>query len=163
MERLQTQHIIHTFGDDAALGLKRLRRPRRPTISLLSGVTFLLGIILGVLGCGLYANHWLESHPDFWHPEKVGVCASQVLQIGEALESYKMVKGEYPRSQYELVPNYLTELPTCPVAGRVTYRTSFYEDHCVVECCGTSHKDGGVAPNNPRYDVLQGLQIEKEW
>lgn len=140
----------------------------RPTISLLSVITFVLGLALGVTGT---TYHFVTSHRPIPAPwQSVAQCSGNLARIAMGLEAYKARYGAYPTSQYVIVPEYLVELPTCPATRRMTYRTSFGpelvadatqpDDYFLIECCGANHGAALVNPYNPRFDSLRGLVVE---
>jgi hypothetical protein len=143
-------------------------RPSRPTISLFAVLALLFGTALGAFGLFLY----LANNTEIGRPQNLARCSSHLSRIGTALEIYKKDHGDFPKSQYELVPDYLEQLPICPSAQRMTYRTSFgpelvpnteVPDYFLVECCGHNHKGAQVAPNSPSLDSLTGLKVVQEW
>ncbi|MCA9775796.1 MAG: DUF3352 domain-containing protein, partial [Candidatus Eremiobacteraeota bacterium] len=53
-------------------------------------------------------------------------CKSNLKNIGTGLEMYSTdYSGKYPKNLGLLTPNYLREIPECPVAGRDTYTESY--------------------------------------
>ncbi len=84
---------------------------------------------------------------------------------------------DYPQSVQELVPQYLTALPTCPAAGRETYSASYRATiglppemaaqvpdkkpetwpYYRLRCDGENHTNVGVEANYPQYDSVVGL------
>lgn len=87
-------------------------------------------------------------------------CCINLTQMSEAFSNYARVHhGAYPASQYELVPDYLAQLPTCPAARRLTHRTTFRPGgHFRIECTGRNHAALGVAANLPSWDTEPGLR-----
>ena len=139
----------------------------------MSLVILLLGVALGFCLCFKLQDRFFPAYLQSQHGSELAACASNAARIGLALQTYKQDNGAYPASQYELVPTYLMELPSCPAAGRLTYRTSFGEhtgfnltdnpDYFVVECCGTNHRSSYLAPNLPAFDNLGGLRMAHQW
>lgn len=135
-----------------------------------------LNLIIGLGGVALGLASGLLLHdrfPVFFETSqthaKVVECNARLLAIATAMETYRMKHERYPTSQHALVPDDLPELPHCPRAGRVTYRTSFTASRkdggrgYKIECCGTSHGDLFLAPNFPAYDSDRGLKLEWAW
>ena len=72
--------------------------------------------------------------------------------------------GYYPRSLSELVPKYLTVVPTCPMAGRDTYTDYVAEGkkNFSFSCVGNNHAKSytgfSTSSNNyPKYNGVEGL------
>jgi hypothetical protein len=70
--------------------------------------------------------------------------------------------GRYPTDLTRLLPNYLKIMPTCPTAGRVTYRAEFASepDAYTIVCGGHWHCGVSNSLNYPQYTSTQGL-LEK--
>lgn len=135
-------------------------RAKRPTISLLSLFTFFFGLLLGFAACLWLFQLSLKDFPKIGHGGDAGICASNLKEIGLALESYHRVHGVYPANQHQLTPQYLDALPLCPAVDHMTYRTTFYNDHeALVECCGDNHSWALIAPNFPALSTREGLKI----
>ncbi len=87
-------------------------------------------------------------------------CTVNMQWIGQALRQYYKVHGRLPGSLNELIPEYLSEIPACPSAGRDTYSMSYHiekdldETAAVLYCSGNQHGE----PEMPRYR----LRIFKE-
>jgi len=89
-------------------------------------------------------------------------CKSNMKNIGTALEMYATDHGgHYPESLSELMPDYLSTLPTCIAARKDTYSPSYHmktsPDSYEVYCSGENHRASGVARNYPRYTAEKGL------
>lgn len=136
----------------------------------------LLNLVIGLAGVAVGLTSGLALHdrfPVFFATSEMHAqvleCNARILAIATAMETHRMKYQRYPTSQYELVPEFLSELPQCPRAGRVTYRTSFTAARpdgsrgYKIECCGTSHSNLFLAPNFPAYDSIQGLRLEWAW
>lgn len=102
--------------------------------------------------------------PNFVKARARGVltaCKSNCKNIGTALEMYSSDNdGRYPTSLEKVVPGYLKTLPTCPSAGKVTYRNylSASEPDLYTFCCeGAHHRSSSTPPNYPQFTAVQGL------
>lgn len=149
-------------------------QPRsRPRISILHLLLLITGLFMG-LGLAwwnveLFVPDYLEGR----RMHGVSGCSANLTRIGMAIEAYSQEYGGLPRSQYDLVPNYLKELPTCPAAQRMSYRTAFgpYAGnnrssepfYFLVECCGENHGQALLSPDFPAYDSKMGLIYERGW
>ena len=145
---------------------------RRPKITPISLILFGLGVLLGCSITYMIMPHFLVN-PSL--PE-IGLngCTAQLEKISRAMEVYSLKNGDYPQSQHDLVvEGYLPEIPPCPVADRVTYRTAFGahtgfnksddEHYFLVECTGTNHNWVGVSRNCPSIDSVSGLRLHQGW
>ncbi|MGV8122185.1 MAG: protein kinase [Candidatus Xenobiia bacterium LiM19] len=101
--------------------------------------------------------------PNFLRARASGVltgCKSHLKNIGTAMEMYSSDnKGRYPRSLAAITPNYLRTLPTCPDAGRMSFRYVFTTepDIYTVWCHGANHTPK-TSINMPEYDSIEGLR-----
>jgi len=59
------------------------------------------------------------------HEKDVAQCVNNLEIIGDSLKTYERDHGAYPKRLQQLVPEYLSELPSCPQAGRETYSEGF--------------------------------------
>ncbi|MHC9539062.1 MAG: serine/threonine protein kinase [Vulcanimicrobiota bacterium] len=87
-------------------------------------------------------------------------CKSHLKNIGTAMEMYSSDnQGRYPRNLAAITPNYLKTLPTCPEAGRMSYRyvSTTMPDIYTVWCHGANHTDR-TGINMPEYDSIEGLR-----
>jgi hypothetical protein len=94
------------------------------------------------------------------HGGSLTACKSNLKNIGTALEMYSTdYQGRYPHTIDMVTPNYLKTLPTCPMAGKVTYNYMYriIPDIYTAWCEGNYHKNLGIAPCFPQYDAINGL------
>lgn len=56
----------------------------------------------------------------------LALCERNLKVMAQGLEHYHEAHGEYPQNQYQLVPQYLQDIPSCPASGRQGYRTDFF-------------------------------------
>ncbi|MCE1248996.1 MAG: hypothetical protein LWY06_20350, partial [Firmicutes bacterium] len=77
--------------------------------------------------------------------KKYNACVKNVKLLESALEDFaKNNSGHYPGKLEDLVPEYISEIPACPEAGRDTYSESYkwvsgWNDYSF--CCkGKNHK-----------------------
>lgn len=86
-------------------------------------------------------------------------CCANIKNIGTASEMYSVdSRGKYPSSLNQLAPSYLKKIPSCPAAGKPTYRYRLDKKlSYVVECHGKHHLSAGMGNNQPRYNGKQGL------
>ena len=140
---------------------------KRPKITVFHFILLLVGFGLGVVFSWQNTELFVPEYLKGGGGQGVATCANNLAQIGPAIESYRVSNGHLPRSQNELVPDFLTALPSCPSAGRMSYRTTLGlktdSDFFLVECCGTNHEDIFLAPDNPAYDSETGLRGERKW
>jgi hypothetical protein len=90
-------------------------------------------------------------------------CQSNCKDIATALEMYATdSSGSYPASLEQLVPDYLSQIPSCPEAGRDTYSASYTAKVNPAEfrfyCAGHQHRNVGVGPDLPAYSSTDGLK-----
>lgn len=146
---------------------KEISKQRRVRFTLLHAIllVFLSGMACGVWACYLNTHLFVPAHLTARPVGGVAGCARNLNQIAMALEAYAVDHHSYPRSQYDLLPSYLRELPRCPEANRMTYRTSFgvHPYHFLIECTGENHRSSWVAPDFPAYHSQQGLMVEQTW
>jgi hypothetical protein len=58
--------------------------------------------------------------------KKINACIRNVETIESALDAFwENNSGHYPGKLEDLVPEYISEIPTCPEAGRDTYSESY--------------------------------------
>ncbi len=94
-------------------------------------------------------------------------CYDNCKKIGEALLNYhNNNQSRYPISLNELVPDYLTSIPKCPVTKKDTYSTSYfystfndkgYPTNFTFYCTGSNHSK--LKQNFPQYDSINGFYI----
>ena len=93
-------------------------------------------------------------------------CGQNLKNLATALELYSTDnRGHYPPHLNLVIgPAYLTAMPTCPSAGRVTYdyTVSAMPDNFTLVCKGHYHADAHVKADNPRYTAAEGLSSEIE-
>lgn len=98
--------------------------------------------VLAILVClALGGTTWV-----FYIKHKSKQCLSNVAKIENALMTYSVERKKIPNQLAELVPDYLPNLPKCPVAHLDTYSPAFIKDgyvHC-------------TARTNFRHDPLGG-------
>jgi hypothetical protein len=86
-------------------GLRRLYRKNKAAnvhLKDVAYVTFAIGIfVVALIGLGSFS----QKHEDNFAP------------LLAALEQYKDTTGQYPDELPELLPEYITNLPECPVTG----------------------------------------------
>ncbi len=148
------------------------RSPRTP-ISLFTLTVFVIGLILGTATTYHFRHAFLWVDEGEYPTLGLAGCSANLTTLGVAVEAYAKNNGHYPQSQHDLVPDYLKEIPLCPVVQRATYRTSFGPEiarhpttnpnYFVVECCGANHRNVRVAANFPAYDNVSGLQMKRQW
>ncbi len=127
----------------------------------LSVIFFLL--ILLVLGFGFGGGLSLFSPPHF--KERPAACASNLKNIGTALDFYQVDTGSYPPGLDKLLPGYMRSLPSCPSARRDTYSRSYQhsygtrpeEQNYTIFCEGSYHLTYTRQPNLPLYSRRNGI------
>lgn len=107
-----------------------------------------LGPIVAGLTGSRKAHLWLRLH----------LCQKNLESISYAVSGYAAAHGGHPPARLQqLVPRYLSEVPTCPAAGIDTYTGGYivagkrYTNYCL----GHNHKP--LAPANfPRFGAEVG-------
>ena len=97
-------------------------------------------------------------------------CKSNLKNIATACEMYAQDNsGRYPGSGgalgaiYNLTPNYLKSVPTCPSTGASTsyvnggFTIATSPDAYTLLCMGSNHTGAGYSANYPQYTSAQGL------
>lgn len=129
---------------------------------LIWGIVF-LGTIASVMVVA-----YLIGRPRPNHGNMLTACKSNLKNLGTACEMYSTdYEGKYPSRLDSLTPNYLKTIPSCPSAGKVTYRAQFgpsapmnsshYQDYYYLECYGENHKKMHITGDYPAYNGVQGL------
>lgn len=125
---------------------------------------------------------------DFWYTviwgnyrrsvaeETFKACGQVVQSLGSAIHQYAVGhQGRYPARLQDLVPGVMPALPPCPgtlsledvLRHRLTgHRVTYDEGYAVtparnrftVWCAGDNHRDGGFAPDYPRFGSAKGLE-----
>ena len=96
-------------------------------------------------------------------------CRENLKKISVGLKLYAADhKGLYPKKLSEISPDprYLDFVPTCPAATRDTYTTGYQPSRDLksynVSCFGHNHKSLMIKENNPSFDSVRGLQVERD-
>ena len=96
-------------------------------------------------------------------------CRENLKKISVGLKLYAADhKGLYPKKLSEISPDprYLDFVPTCPAAARDTYTSGYQPARDLksynVSCFGHNHKSLMIKENNPSFDSLRGLQVERD-
>ena len=78
-------------------------------------------------------------------------CKSNLKNISIGLEMYEVDHQDLPDNLQALTPDYLTQIPACPAAGRDTYSESFIKKNgaYTLHCSGNHHPQLGE--NRPTY------------
>jgi hypothetical protein len=101
--------IICNKPDDTKL-IRRLKRLIRTTIysfAVLLLLFFTFRIYLEIFDNGILYYHYADITWGFYKND----CITIGNTIVEALERYKLDKGEYPESLEQLVPDYMSKIP----------------------------------------------------
>ncbi|MCA9781123.1 MAG: hypothetical protein KC800_30595, partial [Candidatus Eremiobacteraeota bacterium] len=108
---------------------------------------------------------------------KMDECKAHLRDIATALENYADANsGKYPPVESglsALVPDYLEELPLCPVGGEKQTYTYYGTDHetniaklksyYYIECHGGNHTKAGVEGDFPAFStILQGISDQAD-
>lgn len=83
-------------------------------------------------------------------------CERNLRLIGRALKQQEKRMWALPNRLSDLVPDDITHIPTCPVAGTDTY-TSSYQNTATdftVSCGGHHHASALMGPDMPQYSSL---------
>ena len=87
-------------------------------------------------------------------------CEKNCLKIYYAARKYKLDHGRFPKKLSQLVPDYLSSIPTCPSAGKDTYSNGYNSaknPSCIsIQCMGHNHKKAFVAKNTPSFFLYEG-------
>lgn len=125
----------------------------KPRFSLAFWITVLVPIALAAIVFFRLANQ-----P--YYPSRLAACRSNLKNLATALDLYADdYHGHYPPDLRRLLPGYLKTLPTCPGAGKQTYRYELAAHRFSLTCVGENHADafGPGHPDYPRYDSEEGL------
>lgn len=112
---------------------------------------------------------WIDSAIRREQVQLANVCRTNVLKLATALKAYSEAgEGPYPENLSQLVPDFLPELPVCPVVGKDTYSESYrwnllynWEPRSGVFelfCKGHSHKGAGWNEDEPFFNLDTGLR-----
>lgn len=88
-------------------------------------------------------------------------CEFNLKNLGTALEMWSCdYNGRYPRTLFQITPDYLRVIPTCPAAGSSTYvyTVSHDPEAFTIYCSGNNHAHAGLGVNQPSYTSTAGLQ-----
>lgn len=116
---------------------------------------------------------WIDSAIRREQVQLARVCRQNVLKIAVALKAYsESGEGPYPESLSLLVPEFLPELPTCPVAGEDTYSGAYrwnllynWEPRSGVFelfCKGHFHRGAGWSEDEPFFNLDTGVRPKLE-
>lgn len=96
-------------------------------------------------------------------------CRENLKKISVGLKLYSADhKGTYPKKLSEISPDprYLDFVPTCPAASKDTYTSGYQPSKDLksykVCCFGHNHKSLMIKENNPTFDSVTGLQVERD-
>lgn len=96
-------------------------------------------------------------------------CRENLKKISVGLKLYSADhKGTYPKKLSEISPDprYLDFVPTCPSASKDTYTSGYQPSKDLksykVCCFGHNHKSLMIKENNPSFDSITGLQVERD-
>ncbi|MDQ7826347.1 MAG: serine/threonine-protein kinase [Candidatus Eremiobacteraeota bacterium] len=91
-------------------------------------------------------------------------CRENLKTIAAAIEVYSHENsGSSPPRLDALTPAYLQKIPSCPAAGKDTYRGSYTSagaDKYTFYCRGSSHGKLLSQPDYPRYSRKEGLVVD---
>ncbi len=115
--------------------------------------TILAIAVLSMLGRRLIVVNAVEDRDQ---------CRQQIRQMATASELYAGDNSDcYPNSLQQLVPNYLSSLPECPVPSAGRSRYQYLENNnpkvFTICCRGNSHILAGERPNFPQYPAARCL------
>lgn len=113
---------------------------------LTGGVALVLGVFMFVTLHNIQSVRVADSGAS---------CQDNVRSLGMAAKEFKAAHGgQAPEHIAELTPNFITEIPTCPVAGFDTYSESYHRDpetqNVEIFCKGNHHLNEGLPPDSPR-------------
>ena len=116
--------------------------------------------IIAILGAILIPNYMRAKDQGNYT-----ACQSNCKTIATGLEMHAANRqGVYPNTMQELIPDYIKEIPTCPVGGDVyvsSYEVLAAPNICTFYCSGSNHTlVPGVSANYPMYSSNVGLQIK---
>ncbi len=96
-------------------------------------------------------------------------CRENLKKISVGLKLYSADhKGTYPKKLSEISPDprYLDFVPTCPSASKDTYTSGYQPSRDLksykVCCLGHNHKSLMIKEDNPSFDSVTGLQVERD-
>ncbi len=105
------------------------------------------------------------------NPEEISFneCRENLKKISVGLKLYSADhKGTYPKKLSEISPDprYLDFVPTCPAASKDTYTSGYQPARDLksykVCCFGHNHKSMMIKENNPSFDSVRGLEVERD-
>lgn len=89
-------------------------------------------------------------------------CIQNVSVMKSALQKYNQKYGVYPRELKDLVPDYVKEIPVCPVAGTDTYSPSYKTEdqrkECSFCCKGSNHNLFIKKEDYPDFSSIKELK-----
>ena len=117
---------------DIAKLAKRLRSQKGFTLVELMVVVVIIGILVAI-AIPIYNNVTANAR------EKA--CAANIRALTGAAGMYLAEQGKYPEEIDELAPDYIDEVPVCPVDEKAGYSI---DENGVVTCSHTSGGGGGT-------------------
>jgi len=103
--------------------------------------------------------------PRFWRARErtaFTACGQNLASIATALQTYANESEQlYPTALSNLLPKYLSTIPTCPAANANTYNASYSKSddprNFTIFCQGSFHTPAGVNADEPWYTLTEGL------
>lgn len=130
-----------------------VKRPPKKTNACC--VVFVILLIVGI-GVGLYFG--IPRYQQYQKRKKYKLCVENVRKILGAVDRFKKKEKRLPKSIHELAPEYLSAVPTCPVAKKDTYSESYgyAGKKFFIYCKGDYHVSDEVARNHPCFHSAWG-------
>lgn len=102
------------------------------------------------------ASRWIEQRVQQQARADLKTCKANLARIALACEAYSADNaGLFPRSLDQLGPEYLTSIPTCPVAQSGPNHYQYLQaknPYCfTLNCQGNNHSTVGEQQNFPQY------------
>ncbi len=126
----------------------------KETFKMLKDLRYFIIIVL-IIGSIIYFPAYTRGIQQ----NRLTQCKYNLRILGNVLEMYSSDnQGRYPHSLYQLTPDYLRSIPTCPSAKRITYSYTYTEiPDCYTVWCNGSYHNPMTDPNFPEYDAVQGV------
>ncbi|MFP4497386.1 MAG: hypothetical protein ACLFQV_04175 [Vulcanimicrobiota bacterium] len=93
-------------------------------------------------------------------------CKTNLINIGTAVEMYHARYNKYPQELKEISPDFITSIPSCPVAKTNTYSSGYIyrnnpqdeESAFTVYCNGHYHQKARIPAGYPQFSSKNGIQ-----
>lgn len=116
------------------------------------------GIVVAVSLFCLFALILLFRQSSAESVELLEACRQNIREIARASAAYSKNEFYYPRDLGQLIPDYLSRIPSCPVGGTYgySYTVGGAGDYptCTIYCRGLNHVGAGLnREDHPKYSI----------